>query len=155
MWVRLITSQSCRYVSKNGSVNGRCFPELWPAHSLAHTPLALKRFFHHHHHHHHHHHLTVALENTAITLPLSLSVSSPTYFVLSGTLLKVCWCTNSQCALSFSSHIYTRSSLITLSALFFLFSPTHSTGLHRFIKLCTWSFTSYFPPLFSHHLFSG
>ncbi len=42
MWVRLITSPSWRYVSNNGSVNGRCFPELWSV--CSHTPRAEKVF---------------------------------------------------------------------------------------------------------------
>lgn len=44
---------------------------------------------------------------------LSLSISSPTFFVLSGTLFQVCWCTNSQCALSFAPHIHTFSSTLS------------------------------------------
>lgn len=76
------------------------------AHS--HTLLTLKRFFHHHHHHH----LTVALEDMAITLPFVCShyqYSLPPIFVLSGTLLQVCWCMNSQWALSFPLHTFTPS----------------------------------------------
>lgn len=103
VWVRLITLLSCLYDSKNGSVNACCFPELWPALSLTHY--SCWRFFHRNH-------LTVALKDTAITLPSLCSLyqySLPPIFELSGALLQVCWCTNSQCALFLSPHIHTLS----------------------------------------------
>lgn len=122
VWVRLITLLSCLYVSKNGSVNAGCFPELWPAHCSRWKGFSIIIIS------------QLLLRTQRLHSPLSaLSINILSHLFLYSQV-----------------HCFRCADVRTPSVLFLSLS-THSHPLHQnFIKLFTWYFTYFIFSFFTH-----